>query len=358
MRNAPESRGPEPLGEAASLVRFGGLVLDLDARTLERESGEAVPLTRGEFVLLRVFVTRPGRVISRDTLLDALANRRFEPFDRSVDVLIGRFRRKIEPDPKEPCLIVTVPGEGYRFDGLTKTFDRKPSIAVPAPLDERGDQTGTRRAIGHRRNTHANGRRAEPARRNAAADREQPAQLRFGLVPLAGAIAALVLLAPAAAGFSSRAWRNRPGPPISRSSSSPSPIFRAIPAGQFRRRRHRQPHHRAFAHPPQLRHRPQHRLHLQGQKMSTPRRSARNSASATCSKARCSAIRAGCGSMRSSSTPKSGAHLWADRFEEDMADLFKLEDEAVTRLAHSLGVLWSTPKPKKALAPKIRTPSI
>jgi pimeloyl-ACP methyl ester carboxylesterase len=50
--------------------------------------------------------------------LDAFTNRRFEPFDRSVDVLVGKLRRKIETDPKQPCLIVTVPGEGYRFDGL------------------------------------------------------------------------------------------------------------------------------------------------------------------------------------------------------------------------------------------------
>jgi len=120
MRHAPEADGSEPPREAASLVRFGGLILDLDACMLARESGEAIPLTRGEFALLRAFVTRPGRVVSRDTLLDALTNRRFEPFDRSVDVLIGRLRRKIEPDPKQPCLIVTVPGEGYRFDGLTK----------------------------------------------------------------------------------------------------------------------------------------------------------------------------------------------------------------------------------------------
>jgi pimeloyl-ACP methyl ester carboxylesterase/DNA-binding winged helix-turn-helix (wHTH) protein len=104
--------------EAALPVRFAGLILNLDACRLGRDSGDAIPLTRGEFALLRMFVTRPGRVISRDTLLDAFTNRRFEPFDRSIDVLIGRLRRKIEADPKNPQLIVTVPGEGYRFDGL------------------------------------------------------------------------------------------------------------------------------------------------------------------------------------------------------------------------------------------------
>ena len=118
MRDATGLDGFEPSREAASLIRFTGLVLDLDACMLARDSGEAIPLTRGEFALLRMFVTKPGRLLSRDTLLDAFADRHFEPFDRSVDVLVGKLRRKIEADPKEPRLIVTVPGEGYRFDGL------------------------------------------------------------------------------------------------------------------------------------------------------------------------------------------------------------------------------------------------
>jgi TolB-like protein len=83
-----------------------------------------------------MLVSRPGRVISRDALLDAFANRRFESFDRSVDVLIGKLRRKIEADPKRPQLIVTVPGGGYRFDGLKNSSGRKPSVAVPAPQDD------------------------------------------------------------------------------------------------------------------------------------------------------------------------------------------------------------------------------
>ena len=98
-------------------MRFAGFLLDLEACVLARECGKAIPLTRGEFAVLRMFVAKPGRVISRDTLLDAFANRRFEPFDRSVDVLIGKLRRKIEADPKRPRLIVTVPGEGYNSTG-------------------------------------------------------------------------------------------------------------------------------------------------------------------------------------------------------------------------------------------------
>jgi hypothetical protein len=81
MRDALEFDGVEPSPKVTFPVRFAGLVLSLDAYTLAHESGEAIPLTRGEFALLRMFVTRPGRVIGRDTLLDALTNRRFEPPD-------------------------------------------------------------------------------------------------------------------------------------------------------------------------------------------------------------------------------------------------------------------------------------
>ena len=121
MQDVPQERSDAdapPSGEAMAPVRFAGLVLDLSACTLVRELGEAIPLTRGEFRLLRLFVSRPGRVLSRDAILEVVANRPLELFDRSADALVGRLRRKIEPDPKAPRLIATVPGEGYRFDGL------------------------------------------------------------------------------------------------------------------------------------------------------------------------------------------------------------------------------------------------
>jgi TolB-like protein/DNA-binding winged helix-turn-helix (wHTH) protein/Tfp pilus assembly protein PilF len=134
MRDALGFDGVKPLRETATSARFAGFVVSLDACTLARDSGATIPLTRGEFALLRMFVNRPGRVISRDTLLDAFTNRRFERFDRSIDVLVGRLRRKIDADPKRPRLIVTVPGEGYRFDGLTQflSSEQQPSIAVQA----------------------------------------------------------------------------------------------------------------------------------------------------------------------------------------------------------------------------------
>src|SRR5262252_6931816 len=92
-------------GETTVHVRFAGLILDLDACTLSRDTGETMPLTRGEFALLRFFAKHPGRVLSRDALLEATAGRQLEPFDRSIDVMVGRLRRKIEPDPKAPRLI-------------------------------------------------------------------------------------------------------------------------------------------------------------------------------------------------------------------------------------------------------------
>ena len=118
MVDAPadvRERREEPAAGGRGAFAFAGLVFDLAACTFNRESGEAIALTRGEFALLREFVRRPGRVLSRDFLLDAVVGRRNAPFDRSVDVMVGRLRKKVEPDPKQPSVIQTVPGEGYRF---------------------------------------------------------------------------------------------------------------------------------------------------------------------------------------------------------------------------------------------------
>ena len=96
-------------------LRFGEFTLDLDGRSLSDTDGGDIPLTHSEFALLREFIRHPGRVLSRGYLLDALAGKRPDPFDRSIDMLVGRLRRKIEPDAKPPRLIVTVLGEGYKF---------------------------------------------------------------------------------------------------------------------------------------------------------------------------------------------------------------------------------------------------
>jgi class 3 adenylate cyclase/predicted ATPase len=131
MRDPESVDGAMPLSEAKAPVHFADLILDLDACRLARESGEAIQLTRGEFALLRFFASHPRRVLSRDMLLDATAGRRFEPFDRSVDVMVGRLRRKIEPDPKAPRLIVTMPG-GYQFAALLR---KARPTAAPEPKE-------------------------------------------------------------------------------------------------------------------------------------------------------------------------------------------------------------------------------
>lgn len=103
--------------EKDDIQSFNGWVLDRAARTLTAPDDTPVHLTRGEFDILSFMAQRPGRVLQRDQLLDSQASREWQPYDRSVDVLIGRIRNKIEPDPKMPTLIHTVRGVGYVFMG-------------------------------------------------------------------------------------------------------------------------------------------------------------------------------------------------------------------------------------------------
>ena len=97
------------------VVGFAGWTLDLVARRLHSRQGKPVDLTTGEFELLATFVKSPGRVFSRDELLEATRNREAGPFDRTIDVQVGRLRRKIEVDPQRPELIKSVRGAGYVF---------------------------------------------------------------------------------------------------------------------------------------------------------------------------------------------------------------------------------------------------
>lgn len=99
---------------AQEVFRFGPFSLDLHSRSLSRE-GADIPLTAGEFSLLRIFVEHPNRVLSRDSLMDLLKGYERTPFDRSIDVRVTRLRRKIEDDPAAPVYVRTVWGEGYLF---------------------------------------------------------------------------------------------------------------------------------------------------------------------------------------------------------------------------------------------------
>ncbi len=96
-------------------LAFAGWTLDPQRRELRNDRGDEVELTTGEFDLLLVFARAPNRPLNRDQLMDKLRGRDWSPFDRSIDTQVGRLRKKIETDPKNPTLIKTVRGVGYVF---------------------------------------------------------------------------------------------------------------------------------------------------------------------------------------------------------------------------------------------------
>jgi two-component system alkaline phosphatase synthesis response regulator PhoP len=101
---------------APDVLRAGELVVDRDAHAVTL-AGEAVELTPTEFDLLAALMERPGRVMSRLELLDAVQGDAYEGYERTVDVHIKNLRRKIEKDPKDPQFVLTVFGVGYKFSG-------------------------------------------------------------------------------------------------------------------------------------------------------------------------------------------------------------------------------------------------
>jgi two-component system OmpR family response regulator len=96
-------------------VRFAGWLLNLVARELFSPAGESIRLTAGEFDLLVAFVNHGNQLLSRDRLLDLARGREAGPFDRTIDVQVGRLRRKLGDDAQEPKLIKTLRGGGYIF---------------------------------------------------------------------------------------------------------------------------------------------------------------------------------------------------------------------------------------------------
>ncbi len=98
---------------SGSIARFAGWTMDLAAYELMSPAGEQIHLTSHEFQLLSALVTHGHRVLSRDTILELVAGRDWDPEDRSVDVLVGKLRKKLESDPHDPKLIKTVRGAGY-----------------------------------------------------------------------------------------------------------------------------------------------------------------------------------------------------------------------------------------------------
>jgi DNA-binding response OmpR family regulator len=104
----------EPRAAAAPPVhRFAGWQLDVAARRLVDPAGREVALTTGEFDLLAALIEHAGKVLSRDFLLEQTRGREAGPFDRTIDVQIGRLRKKLEADVDAPQIIKSVRGAGY-----------------------------------------------------------------------------------------------------------------------------------------------------------------------------------------------------------------------------------------------------
>jgi len=99
-----------------NMVRFGDWTFDVQRRALSR-NGEPVKLTKAEYELLVALSSYPNQVLSRERILNMISHRVDAPNDRTIDVLIRRMRAKMEFDPKNPQIFVTVHGEGYMFAG-------------------------------------------------------------------------------------------------------------------------------------------------------------------------------------------------------------------------------------------------
>lgn len=105
-----------PQADAArACLAFDGWRLDLAARRLTDPQDREVVLTAGEFDLLQAFAQHPGRVLSRDFLLSQTRGREAGPFDRTIDVQVGRLRKKLEPQAETPQIIKSVRSAGYLF---------------------------------------------------------------------------------------------------------------------------------------------------------------------------------------------------------------------------------------------------
>lgn len=110
-RAGPAAQPPPRLTE----VRVGTAMLDLQRHMLVLADGTASSLSASEFDLLRLFVENPNRPLTRDWLLETIAHREAEAFDRAIDNRVMRLRRKLERDPGKPEVIRSVRGVGYMF---------------------------------------------------------------------------------------------------------------------------------------------------------------------------------------------------------------------------------------------------
>ncbi len=114
LRRADNHTGDTDPSQAHKSYRFGDFTLDLLSHSLIR-ANKIVELTPGDFALLEAFVTRPNRIMTRDSLIELLKGYERSPYDRSIDVRVTRLRKKIEPNLEHPQFIRTIWGRGYMF---------------------------------------------------------------------------------------------------------------------------------------------------------------------------------------------------------------------------------------------------
>ncbi|WP_018607753.1 two-component system response regulator OmpR [Uliginosibacterium gangwonense] len=113
LRRQPKDLPGAP-ADTQTIISFGKVRVDLSTRRLEC-SGETLPLTTGEFALLKVLLQHPRQPLSRDKLMELARGREYDVFDRSIDVQISRLRKLVEDEPTKPRYIQTVWGFGYVF---------------------------------------------------------------------------------------------------------------------------------------------------------------------------------------------------------------------------------------------------
>lgn len=123
LRRYVEAESPAaavPEADGGTRLGFDGWTIDMSRREVRDPEGAICDLTTAEFNLLAILVQRPGRVLSRDELMDLLKGHDWTPMDRSIDGLVARLRKKIEPESERPRLVKTVRGVGYAFAGSVK----------------------------------------------------------------------------------------------------------------------------------------------------------------------------------------------------------------------------------------------
>ena len=108
---------------AGHMVAFAAWYLDRHRHVLIDRHNIVSALSSKEYRLLEAFLAHPNQILTRDQIMNRVYDREFDPFDRTIDVLIGRLRKKIEADIKQPRLLKTIRGEGYQFCAEVKIVE-------------------------------------------------------------------------------------------------------------------------------------------------------------------------------------------------------------------------------------------